>query len=167
MSIWQFQKALTLRLLAWAFACIVGGVWLLRLSQFWRGIGSQFVGWGAINALIALFGSASASHRMKTHPEALEPEFMDKETRSLTRLLWLNTFLDVLYMAGGFSWASRRKDQNFQRGIGWGIVVQGAFLFFFDLIHGILVPPTRNAWRFWDFSHGEAKNTPPRGTDLE
>ena len=128
MSIWQFQKALALRLLTWAFASMASGVWLLRLSQFWRGIGSQFVGWGVINALIAFLGSSSAERRMRTHPQALEPEFMDNETRNLSRLLWLNTFLDVLYMIGGLSWASSRKNQNFQRGIGWGIVVQGAFI---------------------------------------
>ncbi|MFN8373984.1 MAG: hypothetical protein U0694_14045 [Anaerolineae bacterium] len=167
MSIWQFQRAVMLRLLAWGTTSVFSGIWLMRLGQFWRGMGSQFAGWGVINTLIALFGGASSSRRMRHHPQALDPDFMDKETRNLTRLLWINTFLDVLYMAGGLSWIFRRKTDSFQRGMGWGVVMQGGFLFFFDLIHAILVPPTRRAWRFWDFSHGEAKNAPPRGADLE
>jgi hypothetical protein len=167
MSIWQFQRSLMLRLLAWGFFSVASGTWLLRISQFWRGLGTQFIGWGAINTLIALFGGASSSHRMRTHPQALDTDYMDKETRNLARLLWLNTFLDVLYMAGGLALARRRKHEGFQRGMGWGIVIQGGFLFAFDLIHALLIPPSKSAWRFWDFSHGEAKNAPPRGTDLE
>jgi hypothetical protein len=42
----------------------------------------------------------------------------------------------VLYVLGGL-WLARTKgeDDEFWRGSGWGIVVQGAFLFVFDLIH--------------------------------
>jgi hypothetical protein len=166
-SIWQFQRSLLLRLLAWGFSSIALGTWLMRISRFWRGVGSQFIGWGAINTCIALFAGANSSHRMRTHPQALEPDYMDRETRNITQLLWLNTFLDVLYMAGGLGLVFRRTQDRFQRGMGWGIVVQGGFLFFFDLIHAILAPPSKSAWRFWDFSHGESINAPPRGTDLE
>ena len=44
-------------------------------------------------------------------------------------------------MAGGV-WLARSKgrdDANW-RGQGWGIVVQGAFLFVFDLVHARRVP---------------------------
>jgi carboxylesterase len=56
--------------------------------------------------------------------------------------LWINTGLDVLYIAGGITLASILGPGNpGWLGHGWGIMVQGAFLFFFDLIHAQAVPP--------------------------
>jgi len=61
-------------------------------------------------------------------------------------LLWINTALDVLYVAGGLilalAFGSRGMDWQ---GHGWGIVVQGAFLFLFDLIHAQSVPVSIDA----------------------
>ena len=65
----------------------------------------------------------------------------DETARNLRRLLWFNAALDVGYMAGGV-WLARSKgrdDANW-RGQGWGIVVQGAFLFVFDLVHARRTP---------------------------
>jgi hypothetical protein len=64
-----------------------------------------------------------------------------RSARRLSRLLWFNALLDVGYMAGG-AWLVRTKGRTDPawRGHGWGIVVQGAFLFVFDLAHALRVP---------------------------
>ncbi|NWF68863.1 MAG: hypothetical protein HXY40_07245 [Chloroflexi bacterium] len=168
MSIWQFQRMVMLRLIAWGAASIVTGTYLARAqSKFWRGVGEQFVGWGFINSLIALFGGSSSSYRMRNHPQALEPEYIEKETTKLTRLLWLNAVLDVFYVAGGAFMALRHSSSRRMRGAGWGIIVQGAFLFVFDLVHALLAPPSQRSWRFWDYSHGEARAIKPVEPELE
>ncbi|MBN1486484.1 MAG: hypothetical protein JW981_02505 [Anaerolineae bacterium] len=54
----------------------------------------------------------------------------------MRRILSVNTGLDVLYVGGGLLVAkSKGRDDDVWRGAGSGIVVQGAFLFFFDLFH--------------------------------
>ena len=67
-------------------------------------------------------------------------EEQSKDTRMLRRVLWVNTGLDVLYIAGGLKlMRTRGRTDERSKGHGAGIVVQGAFLFIFDLIHAVLV----------------------------
>jgi carboxylesterase len=55
--------------------------------------------------------------------------------------LWINAGLDVLYVTGGFVLLHRLGARDpFVAGTGWGIVVQGGFLFFFDLLNAVTVP---------------------------
>lgn len=138
MGIWEFQRRLTGALLGWATASITFGLGLLRGEDlFRRGVGEQFAGWGAVNALIALFGRASAARRQKL-PEASEPATQAAERRNIARLLWVNTGLDVFYVLGGALTARKRGATDEQwRGRGVGIVIQGGFLFFFDLVNAI------------------------------
>ena len=134
-----FQRQLAQRLLAWSGFSVVCGVvlWLTR-RPFWRGVGSQAVGWGMIDAGIALFGQHANTQKARD-PEANTPDALAQEAASLHRLLWINTGLDVLYMLGGLRLA--RHEQERWHGHGWGIVIQGAFLFVFDLLHAREVPP--------------------------
>ena len=135
-DIWQFQAQLAEKLLAWSGASVAGGSGLLlRGDRFWRGFGSQCVGWGAIDALIAALGLRGALTKADT-PDAHTPERQTHERTTLRRILWLNFGLDVGYVAGGMALAlTRGKRDRFLRGVGWGIVFQGGFLFFFDLLH--------------------------------
>jgi carboxylesterase len=101
--------------------------------------------WGAIDAAIALGGRRAARRRQAARPDALAPGIVDREAnreaRRLARLLWFNTGLDVLYVAGGLALAfTRGATSPFWRGTGWGIAVQGAFLFVFDLLHATSIP---------------------------
>ena len=60
------------------------------------------------------------------------------ETSKLSRLLWLNAGLDILYMMGGLALAQTRgRKSGYWRGHGLGIIVQGGFLFIFDLWHAV------------------------------
>ena len=132
-AVHSFSRAVSLRLLAWSMLSMVGGALLWRRgAPFWRGFGVQALGWGAIDALLAASGL-----RPGRQPSP-EPA---RAARSLRRLLWFNAALDVGYMAGGL-WLARSKgrtDANW-RGQGMGIVVQGGFLFVFDIFHAVRVP---------------------------
>lgn len=141
MTIWTFHQMITRRLLSWAGASMATGFSLLwRGDPFQQGVGVQFAGWGFINMLIALFGERGSRQRSAL-PEANAAATVARETGNLRRILLLNTGLDVLYMLGGWRLArTKGHDDERWRGQGWGIVVQGAFLFFFDLIHVLLLP---------------------------
>lgn len=132
-AVHNFSRAVSLRLMAWSVLSMVSGALLWRRgSPFWRGFSAQALGWGAIDATIAAIG---------LRPGRQPSPAPVRAARSLRRLLWFNAALDVGYMAGGV-WLARsrgRTDANW-RGQGWGIVVQGGFLFVFDLVHAMRVP---------------------------
>jgi hypothetical protein len=135
--IYTFQIDLSQKLLLWSLlSMIVGGVLSgRRQNPDQRGFGQQALGWGAIDALIALVGWSMARKRA-ADPSAQTEEAKRKETHNLRSLLWINSGLDLLYIAGGWL-LTRRADSSGRgwRGHGWGIVVQGAFLLLFDLYH--------------------------------
>lgn len=140
MNIWQFQERLAAILLGWATASIGAGFRLNRYREpLQQGMGEQFIGWGLINGMIAAFGATSAKRRRQL-PDATNRATQSAERRKLARLLWLNTGLDVLYILGGALTIIGRgtRDERW-RGRGLGIVIQGGFLFFFDLINALLL----------------------------
>ncbi len=142
--IWDFQEALTRRLLLWsALSMIAGGALLLFGDAFWRGFGLQALVWGVIDAGIAIFGRRSANKRLSQAVDsgADLAALADREARNLRRLLWINTGLDVLYVLGGIILLrTLGQGDPFAAGNGWGVIVQGAFLFLFDLVHALTVP---------------------------
>ena len=133
-----FTQTIMRRLLLWGALSTIGGV-LLQFSRrpFWIGFGQQAIGWGLIDALIALAAGRSAS-RSFSGP-TLRRSTLRRST--LRRILLINAGLDVLYMLGGFVFArTKGATDDKLRGQGWGIVLQGLFLFKFDLIHALLAP---------------------------
>jgi carboxylesterase len=82
------------------------------------------------------------SRRRQAAADASDPKLLETESRKLRRTLLINTALDLVYVAGGILLAATLgRDNPAWRGHGWGIIVQGAFLFFFDLINAQCVPP--------------------------
>jgi esterase/lipase len=140
--IWDFQDALSRRLLLWSAVSIAAGVILLLAGDaFCRGFGLQAVVWGAIDAGIALFGRRGSEKRQASARPG--PETTQREGRHLRRLLWINTGLDVLYVMVGLGLVYTLGGRNPSlAGTGWGIVLQGGFLFLFDLLHARAVPMT-------------------------
>ena len=139
--IWDFQDVLSRRLLLWSALSIIAGALLAAFgaSAWWHGFGVQALVWGAIDAAIALFGQLSARRRRAASLGG--PETFEREARNLRRILWVNTGLDVLYVAGGVALLRTLGAQNlFAAGSGWGVIVQGGFLFIFDLLHALTVP---------------------------
>ncbi len=130
--IWKFETDLTNRLLTWSiFSLLVGFYFWLAANDFGRAFGIQAIAWGLVDAGIAIIGARTAIRRKSTADPKGEALFIRK-------VLWINFGLDVLYVIAGVYIST--LGSAFWQGTGWGIVVQGAFLFFFDLIHAIKVP---------------------------
>ena len=136
MTLWRFQQRLTGLLLGWATASIGVGLTMRQGGDAMRrGAGEQFVGWGAINALIALIGRRGASRQRSAAPADAAAQ-----KRTLSRLLWVNTGLDVFYVLGGWRvMRGRGATDAHWRGCGLGIVLQSGFLFFFELLTALAV----------------------------
>lgn len=138
--IWDYQKTLAGRLLVWSAASIISAAILLvsGVSPSWRGFAIQALAWGAIDAAIALVALPSSLRRAALSPDVTEA---NRQADRLRRILWVNTFLDVLYVSGGVLIINTLGQTNpFMAGTGWGVVVQGGFLLLFDLTHALGVP---------------------------
>jgi hypothetical protein len=131
----SFAGTVTDRLLRWSVLSVASGLPLAASrAPLLRGLGQQFIAWGAIDGAIALAGRWSNRRKAEQGMTAQE---IDK----LRRLLLVNAGLDVFYMAGGLALVARRgQDDPYWRGTGLGIVVQGGFLLAFDLWHGLNAP---------------------------
>jgi hypothetical protein len=144
MTVWDVYRAITRRLLVWSGLSVGAGiVSVLPGAPFWRGFGIQAVAWGVVDALIAVLGGGAVRRRRRRLPDPPEPARLLREERNLRRLLLINAGLEVLYVAGGVALALTLGAENpTWCGHGWGIVIQGAFLFGFDLFHARQVPRT-------------------------
>lgn len=120
------------RLAVWGGGSVLAGTMLaLRgSSPARRAFGLQTAGWGAIDLAIA--GAGALSSKPPT-------------AASLSRLLWINAGLDVLYIATGAHIAVRKSrfggritaDQAV--GHGTAVVVQGAALLALDTAHARMI----------------------------
>jgi len=133
----KFQLKLSTRLLLWVIFSVVSGIMMLGRGKFWRGIGTQFIAWGVIDGLIAVGGQVASDNRLENTPDEEMPDRLHKDKRNLRIALWVNTGLDVLYMIGGIRWMNSQREKDGHGGSGLGVLIQGAFLFFFDLYHAI------------------------------
>lgn len=139
-DIWSFQSSLTRRLMTWSFASIAVGILLLFFAPLFRGIGIQFIAWGGIDLLIAIFGMVGTTKRKSRLSTNELSASAPKESSTLKRILLINTALDVLYMIGGVVlMLTLGALDNLWYGHGIGILIQGGFLFFFDLIHALQI----------------------------
>jgi hypothetical protein len=141
MNIWKFNQLVTKRLLIWSvLSMVIGLILLISGSDFWKGFAWQALAWGAVDAAIALIGSAMTKRRFNLLPDPFAADVVLHESAKLKKLLLVNVVLDVLYVIGGILLAfTKGKTDAFWQGTGWGIVVQGAFLFAFDLHHALLI----------------------------
>lgn len=135
LNIWRIQEIILNRLLLWSRLSIIAGLGLLQGSAFWRGVGWQAIGWGLVDAAIAIWGGRAMRRRYAALPNPEAPAVQAQESRNLCRLLWLNAGLDVLYILGGLI---LQRSRNW-RGHGWGIIIQGGFLCLFDLYHALIL----------------------------
>jgi hypothetical protein len=91
-------------------------------------------GWNLVNIGLATAGYFTA---IKTDPAALDLYSSIQEQHRIQKIFLFNAGLDVGYMAGGLYLMERaRRTENKPerlRGFGKSIILQGAFLFVFDL----------------------------------
>ena len=140
-DIWTFQEKLTRRLSLGAGISILLGLGMfLFQTSFWNGVAFQFLGWALVDLLIALAGgNAARKRKSRLGPEGAAVA-APGEARSLGRILWINTALDVVYMLAGLAVAVFLNENHpLWLGTGIGILCQGAFLFFFDWFHAVQV----------------------------
>ncbi|MBT0565556.1 hypothetical protein [Williamsia sp. CHRR-6] len=124
----RVARRLSARLATWGAVSTLGGAVLAvkGTSAGVRAFGLQNAVWGAIDLGIAAVGAAAA-----TPPTA----------GRLRTVLLINTGLDAGYVAAGAHIAVRTPDfggrvTRYQaRGHGCAVIVQGAALFWLDLIH--------------------------------
>jgi hypothetical protein len=134
MNIWQFQALVSKWLLQWGIFSCIAGFFLRSGGLFWKGLGNQFIAWGAIDAAIAIGGQLASNNRLDQFENPGNVEVKQKEAKSLGRLLWINAVLDIFYVLGGLWWSKRDK------GNGLGVLLQGAFLLIFDVYHALKLP---------------------------
>lgn len=113
--------AISTRLLAWSLPWALAGstTGLLSDDSWTRSFWLTHAAWAAVNSGIALIG-------------LLGPE-PDKD--GLRDLLYINTGLDLLYIASGVFLALQSDPRN--QGMGWAIGLQGAWLLLFDLFNAL------------------------------
>ncbi|MBA3947555.1 MAG: hypothetical protein H0X37_23745 [Herpetosiphonaceae bacterium] len=135
-TFFQWQARALGGLMGWGAANVVVGTPLARSTeQVTRQIARQAVAWGLIDLLIAVLGRRGARRQGRT---ARFGDAGPAPTR-LRRIIAVNVVLDIGYVLGG-AWlvrtAGRRADR---RGVGLGIMLQGAFLGCYDglLLRGV------------------------------
>ncbi|OZD02491.1 hypothetical protein CH275_17660 [Rhodococcus sp. 06-235-1A] len=120
------------RLTMWGGGSVLAGTALAwqGSSSARRAFGLQTAGWGAIDLAIA--GAGALSSKPPT-------------AASLSRLLWINAGLDVLYIATGAHIAvrkprfGRRITADQALGHGTAVVVQGLALLVLDTTHARMI----------------------------
>lgn len=137
--IWDYENLLARRQILWAILCCGVGAGMLAFgAPFWRGFGLTTLGWGLINGLLA----SAILDKVKAHlgrPSTYNTE--DLEAIRLRKILWRSNALDVLYAAAGVALLFfLDPGMPFWRGFSWGVILQGVFLFAFDLHHARHVP---------------------------
>jgi esterase/lipase len=137
--IYEFADVLGRRLVAWGIVSTVAGVWLLATGDaFAQGVGAMFLGFGVVDAAIgAIARSAAERGRRRTIGNDAARA---RETIRIRRILLVNAALDVLYVTGGVWLGATAAGDAWRAGAGLGIIVQGAFLLVFDLVHARWVP---------------------------
>ncbi len=133
----QHQRTLGLSLGSYALANIaVGALAAGRERTETHYFHRMNVYWNVVNLAIAgagLIGSRKANPDTETLSQAVERH------EGMKRILLFNTGLDVAYVAGGAYLIERGRnrpdDRNRLTGFGKSIIVQGGFLFVFDLVN--------------------------------
>lgn len=131
------QKTGMLVLGGWAVVNIAGG---LALSGQKEGVDKYFhlmnAGWNGVNLAIAGFGYYSALH---TDPGSYDLYATIQEQHKFQKILLFNAGLDLAYMAGGLYLTEKSKTSTKNpdqlKGFGRSIMLQGAFLFVFDVVN--------------------------------
>lgn len=135
-SVYQYQTQAMPILLGWAAGSMASGlVWLTSRSEWLKGFGSQFLGWGAINGAIAVLGlSGAAKNEGRRRKGEISPGEHSRQAVQFERFVWFNALLDIGYMLGGWQLARRNPKDARKQGMGWGVLAQGAFLFVWDIL---------------------------------
>ena len=138
------EQRLSSTLMVWAVSSVVVGVAAAALGKArshpaMAAFGRQTAGWGAVDGLIAAAGIRSRRRRGE-----LDAESAAAKSRSLRRLLVINSIADVGYIAAGATIIARdrtgRRTARMGVGDGVAIVIQGTFLLALDASQALRLP---------------------------
>lgn len=127
------QKTGMIVLSSWAGLNIISGLTgNFRLKNESKYFFQMNAAWNVVNLGIAAFGFAGVSNAIMD----VDASYMLQEMQKFDRILLINAGLDILYIATGSYLLRRGLKKNESRFIGYGrsIMLQGGFLFLFDLI---------------------------------
>ena len=131
-SRWQTERTGMKVLLGWSVANLAAGTTgaLTLQDPRQRAFMGGNAAWNVVN-----LGLAGASLIGGRHPGRFEHPEVLRQAYQLERTLLFNTGLDVAYMVAGWALIERglRRDQPMLQGFGDALLVQGGFLFGFDL----------------------------------
>ncbi len=123
---------------------ILGGIQMGRTEGHVKSFHQMNLAWNSVNLIIAGFGYYNALNAGSDL--TLLETFA--EQKGIENILLLNAGLDVGYMLGGLYLLERSKNvgkrQDMLKGFGQSIMLQGGFLFAFDVIMVII---HRNNWK--------------------
>ncbi len=142
----QKEKVGMIVLGSWAIGNIAAGTTLIgQRSGEDKYFHLMNIGWNAVNLSLATFGYL---HAVQADPTDYNLQAVVQAQYRIEKLLLLNTGLDVGYMLGGLYLMERSKTaaKNPERlkGFGKSIVLQGGFLFVFDLASYFVHANTRS-----------------------
>jgi hypothetical protein len=122
-------------LTSWAVASIATGtmLWATGGDDYTRAVGIQNVTWGAIDGIIAGFGYRGIRKQAYLDKPVF---YWQEQDRKLRKVFLINAGLDVLYLAAGAALVGLGKN-DFARGSGAGVLLQGSFLLLFDGAMGV------------------------------
>lgn len=145
-NFYGYQHQRFLLLLGWGLlSTIAGSALQLNQKSFWKQFGIQALLWGVIDAALAIFGIIGADKKGKRYVLGeLGASDEQKEARSFYRILLINTCLDVGYIGLGVWLMQRFQARADRRGMGFGILIQGLWLFLFD---GLVSQEVRSDWK--------------------
>lgn len=120
---------------AWGMVNVAGGaVGTAQTTGSQRAFHQMNLGWGIINLGLAASSWWTVTH---TDPAVFDLYETARQHHRMQKILLFNAGLDVAYMAGG-AWMLERAKTGVQnpdrlRGFGRSLLLQGAFLFVFDI----------------------------------
>lgn len=146
-DLYRFQLHTLPILLGWAISSVIVGLLLIRTSgRSRKSTGWQFILWGLIDGVIAGLGLRAAQSKGGLYEQGvITPIAQKKEALAFERIVWLNALLDVLYVLFGSRLIARSQQREDRRGMGWGILIQGAFLLVWDIWLGMAVHEKRHS----------------------
>jgi hypothetical protein len=130
---------------AWALGnFLVSGFLATQTEGEWRNFHLMNVGWNVVNAGIAVGGYLGAA---STDPAGISAVQALRQQGTIEKALLFNAGLDVGYVMTGFFLRERAKTSekaDMLRGIGTSLILQGAFLFAFDVVLAVI--QTQHGW---------------------
>lgn len=127
------EKAMNV-LLGWSILSVDSGTAMIFSDRMLiRNFGWQNIAWGAIDAGIALWAKSSLEKKRVFGIDPVE------EIQYFRKVLLINTLLDIVYI--GIGAALVRSSNEKLNGHGYGVLIQGSFLFLFDGINYLITVP--------------------------